>query len=221
MTNYDLKHNLSSTQLNQFKIFFETLVEENKKYNLTSIIEEEKVYEKHFYDSLSLSDLIDDNSTVVDVGTGGGMPGLPIKIANPSLKLTFLDSNKKKMEFLKLISNKLEIDNNYIYGRAEEINEQFDYVVARGVASLNILLELCCNLVKLDGKIIAMKGSNYQEELNNSKNVIEKLGYELENIKEYVLPNEQSHHFNLVFKKVKEHNNKYPRNYAQIKKNPL
>ncbi len=214
-------YKLNDLQMNNFEELFNILIAENAKYNLTTILDKEAVYEKHFYDSLSI--LLNNSleGTLVDVGSGGGFPGIPLAIALPNLKVTYLDSNNKKINYIKLVSEKLNLDSSYIIGRAEECSNKFNYVSARGVASLNILLELVANLIKDNGIFIAMKGSNYKEELENSKNAINKLGYEIINIQEYYLPFEKSMHCNIYFRKIKSHDPKYPRPYSQIKKKPL
>lgn len=216
--------NLNEQQIEQFAYYFKRLVEQNKLHNLTSITDEEGVYEKHFYDSLSVGfDFSLDNLDVVDVGSGGGFPGMPLQIAFPSMKLHILDSTAKKIIFLASLSEELNLEHvEPIVARAEEYHDKkFDVVTARGVASLNVLLELCVNLVKKDGYLVALKGSRYEEELKEAKNAIKTLGYELVKKQTYTLPDEGSTRCNLFFKKVKEHDKKYPRNYGSLKKKPL
>lgn len=215
---------LNEEMLTKFDNYFVELVNQNKLHNLTSITDEEGVYEKHFYDSLSVCfDFSLENLDVIDVGSGGGFPGMPLKIANPSMNLYILDSTEKKVRFLKELANKLELKNiEGIVSRAEEYKEKkFDVVTARGVASLRILLELCVNLVKENGYFVAMKGAKYLEELEEAKNAIKTLGYELVKKVEYTLPSENATRCNLYFKKIKKHDSKYPRNYGTLKKKPL
>lgn len=215
---------VSDKQLKQFEQYFKMLVRENELYNLTSIVEENAVYEKHFFDSLSL--LFTHNyahKSILDVGAGAGFPSMPLKIMDETINLSIIDSTAKKVHFISMLCDELKLNNvNPIVARAEEYNQQkFDVVTARGVASLNVLLELCCNLVKENGTLVAMKGSSYQEELNNSRHAIEVLGYNLESIEEYHLPTDNSLHCNLYFKKIKKHDTKYPRIYGQIKNKSL
>lgn len=213
--------NLDVNKLDLFNRYFEFLVNENKKYNLTALTSIDDVYEKHFYDSLSLLFNHNLEGSVIDVGSGGGFPSMPLKIVNPSLDLTVFDATAKKIEFIEKLSTLLNLDVKTICARAEEYKGSFDYVLARGVAPLNILLELVANLVKKDGVVIAMKGSKYNEELDEAKDAIKTLGYKLIKEETYTLPNENSLHCNLYFKKVKDHDLKYPRNYGRIKKKPL
>ena len=160
---------------------------------------------------------------VLDVGSGGGFPGMPLRIAFPNMKLSILDSTAKKIVFLDNLAKEMELENvTPIVARAEEYKDKkFDVVTARGVANLTMLLELVCNLVKKDGYFVAMKGSKYQEELDAASNAIKVLGYKLVKKTEYKLPDEDSSRCNLYFKKVKDHENKYPRNFGTMKKKPL
>ena len=212
---------LSEKQKNQFNYYYFFLVTENKKYNLTALTLESEVYEKHFYDSLSLLFENDLKGSVIDIGSGGGFPGMPLKIVKEDLDLSVLDATNKKVEFVRQLSLKLDLDIKTICARAEEYDGQYDNVIARGVAPLNILLELCCKLVKQDGYLIAMKGAKYQEELESAKNAIKILGYKLVKVYEYQLPSEQDKRCNLYFQKIKNQGLKYPRNYSKIKKQPL
>ena len=215
---------LSEQQNEQFAYYFKRLVEQNKLHNLTSITDEEGVYEKHFFDSISVGFGFDlNNLDVLDVGSGGGFPGMPLRIAFPNMKLSILDSTAKKIVFLDNLAKEMELENvTPIGARAEEDQDKkFDVVTARGVANLTMLLELVCNLVKKDGYFVAMKGSKYQEELDAASNAIKVLGYKLVKKIEYKLPDEDSSRCNLYFKKVKDHDNKYPRNFGTMKKKPL
>ena len=215
---------LSEQQNEQFAYYFKRLVEQNKLHNLTSITDEEGVYEKHFFDSISVGFGFDlNNLDVLDVGSGGGFPGMPLRIAFPNMKLSILDSTAKKIVFLDNLAKEMKLENvTPIVARAEEYKDKkFDVVTARGVANLTMLLELVCNLVKKDGYFVAMKGSKYQEELDAASNAIKVLGYKLVKKTEYKLPDEDSSRCNLYLKKVKDHDNKYPRNFGTMKKKPL
>lgn len=220
----DHKIALSSFQLRQFHEYYQTLVSENEKYNLTAITQEEEVYEKHFYDSLSLLFTFPLTShKVLDVGAGAGFPSLPLKIVAPSLQLFVLDATAKKVAFISQLSQQLQLnDVTPIVGRVEEYRQQqFDVVVARGVAPLAILLELVCHLVKPNGYFVAYKGAQYQKELEASQHACQVLGFELVQQQVYTLPSEQAQRCNLFFKKVKDNARIYPRAYAKIKQKPL
>lgn len=187
--------------------------------NLTGITIKEEVYLKHFYDSLTIAKVIDLNQydTLCDVGTGAGFPGLVIKIIYPNLKITLLDSLNKRLNFLNIVIKELNLkDIETIHIRAEEYKKQFDIVVARAVAPLNILLEYCIPITKVNGYFIAMKGKN--EEANNA---LKELNSEIIETNSFLLPIEQSNRTIIKIKKIKETNKKFPRKYSEIKKNPL
>jgi len=211
-----------------FEDYYQLLIEENNKYNLTSIVLKDEVYFKHFIDSIHLSDVYDLNSEVslCDVGSGAGFPSIPLKIMFPSIKLTIIEPTLKKCNFLKMVLSELNLkDVQIINDRSENVKgKNFDVVCARAVSNLPVLLELCIPLVKVNGYFIAMKGANYQEELNISNNALKKLNARVEEIKEYVLKNgneEYGHHSLIKIIKNKECLDIYPRPYAQIKKKPL
>lgn len=215
---------LSEKQQAQFKLYYEFLIQENKKYNLTAITQKEEVYIKHFFDSLTLLEtgLIKEGVSLCDIGSGAGFPSIPIKILMPSIHVTIVESQTKKTKFLKQLADHLNLDNvDVINVRAEDYahSKYFDIVTARAVAHLSILNELCIPFVKKEGYFIAMKGS-YQEELSHSLEGIKKLGAALENVVSLDLPNQMGERNLIIIKK--EHLVKgYPRPYAQIKKNPL
>ena len=210
---------INELQLKQLERYYELLVEYNKFMNLTGITIKEEVYLKHFYDSLTIAKVIDLNQydTLCDVGTGAGFPGLVIKIIYPNLKITLLDSLNKRLNFLNIVIKELNLkDIETIHIRAEEYKKQFDIVVARAVAPLNILLEYCIPLTKINGYFIAMKGKN--EEANNA---LKELNSEIIETNSFLLPIEQSNRTIIKIKKIKETNKKFPRKYSEIKKNPL
>ena len=210
---------INELQLKQLERYYELLVEYNKVMNLTGITIKEEVYLKHFYDSLTIAKVIDLNQydTLCDVGTGAGFPGLVIKIIYPNLKITLLDSLNKRLNFLNIVIKELNLkDIETIHIRAEEYKNQFDIVVARAVAPLNILLEYCIPITKVNGYFIAMKGKN--EEANNA---LKELNSEIIEINSFLLPIEQSNRTIIKIKKIKETNKKFPRKYSEIKKNPL
>ena len=212
---------LSDIQIEQFKKYFELLVEYNKVMNLTGIIEESQVYLKHFYDSLTLVKAYDFNGSIslCDVGSGAGFPSIPLKIAFPSIKVTIIDSLNKRLEFLKIVVKEIGLTNvSLIHSRAEEYNgrESFDVVTSRALADVNIGLELCMPLVKVNGYYLPMVVS-----YDLGKNTINELGGKLEEEIKFYLPIENSERRILKVRKVSKTKDKYPRSFSQIKKNPL
>lgn len=215
---------LTKNQENQLEEYYNLLIEENKKINLTTITKKEDVYLKHFYDSLTIIKVIDltKKETLIDIGTGAGFPGLVLKIVFPNLKVTLLDSLNKRINFLNKVIEKLNLTNiKTVNSRIETYQkETFDIVTSRAVSKINILLELSCQLVKKEGFLILLK-ANALEELKASKNSLDKLNFKLIKKEEFLLPIENSLRTILKFQKIKATPNKYPRNFAKIKKNPL
>lgn len=218
---------LSQKQIQQFELYYQTLVEWNEKMNLTAITNKEDVYLKHFYDSLTISfDYPLNNQSLCDIGAGAGFPSIPLKIVYPDLKITIVDSLSKRITFLKHLVQVLQLnDVNAISARAEEYakdhRESFDIVTARAVARLNILDELCLPLVKMDGDFITLKGLKAKEELSEAKQGIEKLGGIIKKEVDFTLTNENDHRCNIFIHKTKQTPVKYPRQFGQIKKKPL
>ena len=220
--------NPTTLQLEQLKKYYDILVEESKKYNLTTITEIEEVYIKHFYDSLLLSRTIDLTSelTLADIGSGAGFPGLVIKIMFPNLKVTLIEPTTKRCNFLNYVIKELNLKNiNVINDRAEnyikEKRETFDIVTARAVAPLNILLELSIPFLKINGYFVAMKGSNAKEELDASINAYKVLSTKIEQEDIYTLPKDLGTRTIIKFKKLSKTKDIYPRMYSKIKKQPL
>ena len=217
---------INEEQLNKLEHFYSILVEENNKYNLTAITEKEQVYLKHFYDSITLSKIIDlDNQTLCDIGTGAGFPGIVLKIMFPNLKVTLIESNGKKCNFLNLVKKKLNLKNLTIINERAEIysknnREQFDIVTSRAVAPLKHLLEYSIPAVKVEGHYIAMK-SNIENETQNIDNYYKKLDINLVEKIIFNLPIENSLRTLLLYKKNKETNVSYPRKYTDIKKKDI
>ena len=219
--------NLTEKELNSFNTYCEFLKEYNSHTNLTAITDDEGIYLKHFYDSLTITKVIDLNkyNNLIDIGTGPGFPGMVLKIVFPNLKVTLLDSINKKIKFLEELSSKLNIKDIEIFnGRVEDYlktkRETFDIVTARAVANLPVLSELCIPLVKVGGYFVAMKGSN-EEEINESDFDIKELGGSIEKIEKFELPNDGGLRNIIKVKKVSKTDNKYPRRYDKITKNPL
>lgn len=224
----ELNIDLSDVQLEQFHNYMNILIEWNKFMNLTGITDPKEVITKHFIDSLTVLYKIDKNVSVIDVGTGAGFPGIPIKIAFPETRVVLLDSLNKRIKFLNEVIEKLELkDIETIHGRAEEYGknknyrEKYDIAIARAVAPLNILLEYLMPFAKVNGKCLCMKGSSSEEEIENSKNAIKVLGGEIVETKDFYIPNTDIKRRIVQVNKTKETNNKYPRKAGTPSKEPL
>ena len=222
-----LNINVNNTQLKQLDDYYNLLIEWNNKINLTAITDKDQVYLKHFYDSLTITKSIDLNEidSLCDIGTGAGFPGMVIKILFPNINVTLVDSLNKRIEFLKIVKERLKLNKLEIYhDRAEEFAhnniEKFDVVTARAVANLSTLLEYSIPMVKINKYFIALK-SNVDEEIINSKNALEKLNSKIDEKIEFLLPIENSKRTILKIKKNGKTNNKYPRKYKEIKEKPL
>lgn len=216
---------LSREQYEKLSIYAEFLVEYNEKVNLTAITEPMEILRKHFIDSILLTKYVDIplNSTLIDVGTGAGFPSVPIKIYRPDIKITLLDSLNKRIDYLKQLCEKLEIDAEFIHGRAEdfskkeEYRERFDFSCARAVANMALLSELCIPFVKQNGCFVAMKGPN--EDISLGANAVMVLGGLIEKEIEYKLFDEERKI--VLVRKISQTPSKYPRNSSQIKKKTL
>ena len=209
-------------------MYKELLIEWNKKFNLTAIIEDKEIYLKHFYDSLTLNKIIELNKieTLADVGTGAGFPGIVLKIFFPEIHITLIDSLNKRIIFLQTVITELELKNiQAIHGRAEEFvskeREAYDIVTSRAVARLNVLLEYMLPFVKVGGRCICMKSFEIEEELKEAKKAIEILGGEIEKIDEITLPNTDIKRKIVIIKKVKNTPSKYPRKAGTPAKEPI
>ncbi|MDK6635887.1 16S rRNA (guanine(527)-N(7))-methyltransferase RsmG [Streptococcus mitis] len=221
---------LSDQQKKQFERYFELLVEWNEKINLTAITDKEEVYLKHFYDSIApiLQGLIP-NETIklLDIGAGAGFPSLPMKILYPQLDVTIIDSLNKRINFLQLLAQELDLDGVHFYhGRAEDFAQDkkfrahYDFVTARAVARMQVLSELTIPYLQVGGKLLALKASNAPEELLEAKNALNLLFSKVEDNLSYALPNGDPRYITVVEKK-KETPNKYPRKAGMPNKRPL
>ena len=211
-------------QLNQLEKYYEMLIEYNKKMNLTAITDKEDVYLKHFYDSLTISKIIDLNkeNTLCDLGSGAGFPGLVLKIFYPHLSITLVDSLEKRIKFLKGVIKELNLHFiEAIHDRIEEYSvknvEEYDIVTARAVTNLSALLEMGSPLIKINKYFIAMKG-NFNEEY---KNALKELKLKEESSIEFDLPKEEGHRTLIKIVKKEKTPEKYPRKYSEIKKKQL
>ena len=223
---------LSDTQKAQFKTYFEFLVSENEKINLTAITEENDVYLKHFYDSIApiLYGVIDNSPIkLLDIGAGAGFPSFPMKIIYPELQVTIIDSLNKRIKFLASLSDKLDFDATSVtllHGRAEDFGQnpiyrgQIDYVTARAVARLNVLSELTLPFLRKDGKLLSLKASQMLDEISEGKHAIAILGGKLGDTLDYALPNGDERHLVMIEKK-KETPKKFPRKAGTPNKKPL
>ena len=207
--------------------YADLLVEKNKVINLTAITEPADIAALHFLDSAALLTLADwKGKTVADIGTGAGFPGLPLRIVDPSIRLTLLDAQNKRVEFLKEVCGELGLaDVECVHARAEEFaadhREGFDLVTSRAVAALPLLCELCLPLVKVGGYFAAMKSVDADAELASAAHAIEVLGGAVDHVTDYAIPGTEVHHRVIFIKKCRETGKKYPRAFAKIKKNPL
>ena len=207
--------------------YYKLLIEWNEKINLTTITEEKEVYLKHFYDSLTVSKIIDLNKekALCDIGTGAGFPGIVLKIFYPNLEVTLVDSLNKRIIFLNEVIKELSLQKiSAIHARAEEFakehRETFDITIARAVAPINILLEYCIPMIKINKYFISMKG-DISREINLIEAAPKKIEAKLLKKEEFLLPNEESKRSLLMFTKSGKTSIKYPRKNAEIKKKPL
>ena len=216
---------LSDEICNRLCDFGRAMVKQNEVMNLTGITEDAPVAKLHLLDSLTVMSCADlDGKTLIDVGCGAGFPGVPLAIACPGAKVTLLDSLAKRMNWLEVAVPALGVKNaEFITARAEEAvatrRERYDFATSRAVARLNILLELTAPYVKVGGAVLAMKGAAAQEELEEAKSAIGKLGLKLESVREF--PVDGTAHAVIVLRKVSPTPAKYPRRFAKIKQNPL
>lgn len=224
----ELNIDLKEKQIKQLYDYMNLLIEWNKKINLTAIIEPKEIILKHFVDSLTISKYINEKSTLIDVGTGAGFPGIPLKILRDDINITLVDSLNKRIKFLDEVIKKLNLDNiKTVHGRAEEIGrnkeyrEKFDYATSRAVANISTLSEYLIPLIKNNGQCIYMKGTDLDEELEKGKKAISVLGGNIVNKEEFELPYSDIKRTIIIIEKVKNTPTKYPRKAGTPSKEPI
>jgi len=219
---------LNEEQIKQYYEYMNLLIDWNKKINLTAIIEPSDIILKHFVDSATILKYIKDNESIVDVGTGAGFPGIPIKIANSTLNITLLDSLNKRINFLNEVIQENNLEKiETVHSRVEDFGnnlkyrEKFDVATSRAVANLSVLAEYMLPLVKVGGRCICMKGSEIEEELEKSKNAINLLGGKITKVEQFKLIDSDNTRNIVIIEKVKNTPNKYPRKAGMPSKQPL
>ena len=219
---------IPADKYDSFEKYFNLLVEWNEKINLTAITKADEVAVKHFEDSLAVFKYVNikNNAKIIDVGTGAGFPGIPLKIARDDLNLTLLDSLNKRLVFLQTVCDELNIEAETVHSRAEEgsrkskYRDSYDYAFSRAVAQLNLLTELCLPYIKKGGYFIALKGPDATEEIENAKKSIGILGGKIKDVIEYNI-SDNSGRTLVIIEKVKNTPDKYPRHGSKLKSNPL
>ena len=221
---------ITDRQLSQFETFFDLLISENEKYNLTGITDKQDVYVKHFIDSILINKLNFDfsNKKMMDIGTGAGFPAIPLKIMEPTLSVTGLDALNKRLHFIELVCDSLGLSQmSLLHGRAEDFGhdlkhrEQYDFVVSRAVAELRLLLEFTMPFVKVNGYFLAYKSLKSQTELEDAQKALSVLKAKLIDIVEFKLPLDYGTREIMIFQKTEQLDKKYPRKPGIPKKSPL
>lgn len=219
---------LEEEQIEQFYQYEKLLLIWNEKINLTAITKPEEIILKHFIDSMTIAKYIGANKTLIDVGTGAGFPGIPLKIIRKDIQITLLDSLNKRVQFLNEIIKQLKLEEiETVHGRVEEFGknkkyrEMFDYATSRAVANLTTLSEYLLPLVKIEGKCICMKGSTVKEEIDQSQKAIAILGGKIEEIEAFQLPESDIDRHIILLRKIKQTPAKYPRKPGTPSKEPI
>ena len=223
---------LNENQINQFNQYFTSLIETNKKVNLTRITEKDEVYLKHFWDSITplftFGSVLKGADTLCDVGAGAGFPSIPLKIMLPELKVTIVDSLGKRLNFLQGLITQLNLENvTLVHGRAEDVGqnkqyrEQFDVVTARAVANMAVLSEYCLPLIKENGNFIALKGPKAEDELKSARKALKVLGGKVIAVKELQLPRSTEERTLILIEKVQVTPKKYPRQAGTPHRKPI
>lgn len=217
--------NLITKHASEFEKYYNSLISFNEKVNLTAITDKDDVFIKHFLDSILSIDEIKQNAQIIDVGAGAGFPSLPIKIVRPDIRLTMLDSLNKRINFLNQICSELDIKSTNVHARAEDYvkfcRETYDVALARAVARLNSLLEYLLPYVKIGGIVLAYKGSNYLEELDEAKNAINTLGGRYVKTIKFNLPENKGERNIIVIEKIRSTPKSFPRAKNLAKLNPI
>lgn len=215
---------------NKFIKYKDLIKEWNQKINLTAITDDEEIIKKHFIDSIKVfnCDYVKNAKSIIDIGTGGGFPGVPMRIVKEDSKMVLLDSLNKRINFLNEVINDLNLSNiKTIHGRAEdfaqtaEYRQRFDLAVSRAVANLTVLLEFCLPYVKIGGYFVALKGPAIEEEIKAAEGALKALGGKIEKIIEVDIEGSDLKHNLLVVKKIKDTPKKYPRKAGMVTKNPI
>lgn len=213
--------------LNKFYTYMKEIIVWNDKVNVTAITDEKMFIVKHFIDSLTVNRFVENKTNIIDIGTGAGFPGIPLKIVNPNLKVTLIDSVNKKLNVIRDISEKFNFTNlEIIHTRAEDLannkeyREKYDVATTRAVSNLTTILEYMLPFVKIGGYAVCMKGPNYKEELEDARKAIEVLGGEYQFIEELNVDEELERNI-IIIKKVKETPKKYPRGQGKPLKEPI
>lgn len=228
LADYSLK--LTPQMYSKFELYYKLLVQWNEKINLTAITDPEGVAVKHFADSLAFYNYFTLNKVgakIIDIGTGAGFPGVALKIVRPDIKLTLLDSLNKRFLFLKELLSQLDLEAEFIQGRAEEygqnidLRESYDFAVSRAVARLNVLSEYCMPFVRLSGSFVAFKGGDSEQEISQANHAVQTLGGKIKAVHSFELPMNGGARTLVQIEKVQPTPEKYPRHNGQIKKKPL
>ena len=219
---------LTEEMLNQFYNYKKLVIEWNEKINLTAITDDLEFVVKHFIDSITINKYIEKGKTIIDIGTGAGFPGIPLKILNNESEMVLFDSLNKRLKVLEDIINKIGLKNiKTLHGRAEETfknkeyREKYDIATSRAVASLNVLVELMLPAVKVGGICICMKGNNADVEINEAKKAIKELGGEIIKVEKMILPEFDLERNIVIIKKIKQTPNRYPRKPGTPQKEPI
>ncbi len=212
----------------QFYNYMKLLLEWNEKINLTAITEQNDIILKHFIDSITINKYIEQSNSIIDIGTGAGFPGIPLKIMNQNKKITLVDSLNKRINFLNEVCKEISLENiQCIHARAEELasdleyRENYETVVSRAVARLNVLIEYMLPFVKKGGLCICMKGPNIDGELEDAKNAIKVLGGKIKSVESFFLPDSDIERNVIIIEKVAETPKKYPRKAGLPSKQPI
>ena len=221
----EISVDITDSQIDMLLTYLDLIKEWNEKFNLTAITEDREMILKHFIDSLTILKYIDDRANVIDIGSGAGLPAIPIKIMKPDINMTMIDSVNKKVTFLNEASKELGLECKAYHGRFEDLargdmRESFDICTARAVAPLNVLVEYAIPFLKKGGKLIAMKGQ-VEEEIKEAEKAIKELGATIERVEEFTLPSTDMERSIVVIKKEKDTSAKYPRKAGIPKKNPI